>query len=76
MGLPFALKITLKGYLEHQKAMPRGPDQASIYDELGVRMCCFCCPLPSVYLSVFNLLASTGRRRTERSLFARVIVYE
>ncbi len=34
-------KVMLKGYLEHQKAMPKGPDQASICDELGVRTCCF-----------------------------------
>ncbi len=36
---PARRKITLKGYLEHQKVTPRGPDQASIRDELGVRQC-------------------------------------
>ncbi len=30
----------LKGYLERQKATPRGPDKASICDKLGVRTCC------------------------------------
>ncbi len=33
-------KVTLKGYLERPKAMPSGPDQASVCDELGVRMGC------------------------------------
>ncbi len=37
---PACGKMTLKGYLERQKATPRGPGQASICDELGVRMCC------------------------------------
>ncbi len=31
--------MPLKGYPMCQKVMPKGPDQASIYDELGVRMC-------------------------------------
>ncbi len=26
----------------HQKVTPKGPDQASICDELGVRMCWLC----------------------------------
>ncbi len=38
---PAHWKIMLKGYLEHQKATPRGPDLSSICDELGVRMCLF-----------------------------------
>ncbi len=28
-----------------QKATPSGPDQAAICDELGVRPCCFWCPV-------------------------------
>ncbi len=32
-------KMVTKGYLERQKTTPRGPDQVSICDELGVRTC-------------------------------------
>jgi len=35
---PSRRKVTLKGYFEHQKVTSSGPDQASICDELGVRM--------------------------------------
>ncbi len=34
---PASRKMTLKGYRDHQKATPGGPDQASICDELGER---------------------------------------
>ncbi len=36
---PAHRKIMLKGYPVHQKVTPKDPDQASICDELGVRMC-------------------------------------
>ncbi len=39
---PACQKNTLKGYPVHQKVMPKGPDQASICDELGLRTCCVC----------------------------------
>ncbi len=32
-------KNGVKGYPLRQKVMPKGPDQASICDELGMRMC-------------------------------------
>ncbi len=38
---PARQKITLKGYPVCQKVTPKGPDQPSICDELGVRICCF-----------------------------------
>ncbi len=36
---PVRRKMMLKGYFENQNVTPRGPDQASICDELGVRVC-------------------------------------
>ncbi len=33
--------MTLKGYLDHQKATLSGPDQASMCDELGERVAIF-----------------------------------
>ncbi len=36
---PASRKSMLKVYLERQKVMSSGPDQASICDELGVRTC-------------------------------------
>ncbi len=38
---PASQKIMLKGYPVRQKMIPSGPNQATICDELGVRMCCF-----------------------------------
>ncbi len=39
---PARRKMMLKVYPVRQKVTPKGPDQASICDELGVRMCCSC----------------------------------
>ncbi len=41
MEYPARWKVMLKRYLECQKVMPRVPDQATICDKLGMRMCCF-----------------------------------
>ncbi len=50
----------LKGYPVSQKVTPKGPDQVSICDELGVRMCCqnLHSPLlPGLTLDGFHLYA-------------------
>ncbi len=76
---PASRKMTLKGYLKRQKAMPSGPDQASICDELRVRTCCPMAPvnrwniLDSKSVLKFHVFQAGkfGKRKDLETLMAR-----